>query len=196
MKTKNVVLGSLIICYVMLCSSILYGKDLHHSLGLYYVSGLDNVVDTIEHNLEEEGYSVDTFEWPIGLSYQPYFQFDSGVIIGAGIGPIMVVFGDVDFYDVPIKFNIGYSFFQKSYMSPYVKIGTAYHVVGGDYVDNGAIGITTSVGIQLSKHENFAWGLELTYDSTEVDFDYYKNGRRTTKSIKPAELLIGLFVVF
>jgi len=194
MNRKIITLSAM--CYIVIFFNIAYGGSLHHSIGLYYVSGLNDVVDVIEHNLEERGYSVDTFKWPIGLSYQPYYQFDNGLRLGAGIGPAVMTFGDVDFYDIPLKFNVGYTFFQKNSVSPYIKIGAAYHIADGDFVDGGELGFTSSIGIEFSKSNYLRWGLEVTYDSTELDFEYYGNWRRTTKAVKPAELVIGFFVVF
>ena len=49
-----------------------------------------------------QGYDTDTlWGFPVGLSLQPCYEFDSELGIGGGFGPMIRVFGDADFFDPP-----------------------------------------------------------------------------------------------
>jgi len=110
--------------------------DWRFPLGFTYVSGFEDVVDNYEDNLEAEGYYVETVDyWPVGISFHPYVQFDNGFGVGAGIGPTMIIYGDADFFDIPIGLDVRYTFIPTASISPYVRIGGRNHLASGDYVE-------------------------------------------------------------
>jgi len=170
-------------------------------IGISYVSGFEDVLDQYEDNLEIEllnkGYSyvdVDTTYIPVGLSLHPYYQWDDGFRLGARIGPGMIIYGDVDHFQLPLSVTAGYTFMPDGPVSPYVLAGPSYHVASGDYVDGSNLGFTGGVGIELLKGKKFSLALEGVYDSAEVDIDNYRTGG--TDGIKAAEFVLSLLFIF
>ena len=111
-----------------ICSNSVYAQgDWRFPLALTYISGFEDVVDIHEKNLEAEGYIVETSDFTsIGISFQPYFEFDSGFRLGMGIGPMSKISGGTDFFDLPININVGYTLLPQKSISPYIR--------GGGYV--------------------------------------------------------------
>lgn len=71
-------------------------------VGVTYVSGIGDIVDQYEDNLHADGFTTESADGvPVGISFQPYYEFDSGLGMGIGIGPVMAIFGDVDFFNIP-----------------------------------------------------------------------------------------------
>lgn len=170
------------------------------SIGLNYVSGLDELVDQYELNLENEGYVVDTTQIPVGLAVTPYYQFKNGMQISAGFGPIVVIAGDRDHFELPLRLGVGYSLFSDSAVSPYIRGGVSYHVASGDYVDDTSVGFFGAVGVELIKFGNSgsSMGIEASVDTAEVDVDVIgSSGTKTgTKGIQSTEFTVGIFFTF
>ena len=183
-----------------------YAADWRFPVGLTYINDFGDVVDIYEDNLEAEGYIVDTsWEFPVGISFQPYVQLDNGFRFGAGIGPTIAFIGDdASFYDIPINVNAGYIFFPSANISPYVRGGLMYHIAGGDYVEGTSLGLFGGIGVEFSRKENVSFGIELSYDTSEIEFEKYSSDsnywwnsyKSGTKDIKPYGLMFSIFVVF
>ena len=166
-------------------------------IGISYVSGFGDIFDLYEDNLQAEGYwtfSVDP--WPVGISFQPYYQWDGGLRLGGGIGPIMMIMGDRDHFQMPLSVTAGYTFMPNGPVSPYVRGGLSYHVASGDYVDGSNMGFIGGVGVELlkNKRNTFALALEAVYDSAEVDIENVRTGK--TEGIKAAEFVVSLLFRF
>jgi hypothetical protein len=192
-------------------SSSIDAADWRFPVGLTYIDNIGEVVDLYVDNLEAEGYEVETsYEGSVGISFNPYVQLDNGIRIGTGIGPIAVIAGDADYFDFPVQLNGGYVFLPKSNISPYIRGGAMYHIAGGDYVEGSTPGLFGGVGIEFFRNKPVGFGIEVGYDSSEVEFE--KNrctnvSRRTgnclnyvkedeTEDIKPIGLMISIFAVF
>lgn len=182
-----------------------YAADWRFPVGLTYINGFGDVVDIYEDNLKAEGYIVDTsWEFPVGISFQPYVQLDNGVRFGAGVGPIAFIAGDASFYDIPVNINAGYIFFPSANISPYVRGGLMCHIAGGDYVEGRSIGLFGGIGVEFSRKESVSFGVELSYDTSEIEFEKYNNNsnywwnsnEKDTKDIRPYGLMFSIFVIF
>jgi hypothetical protein len=176
--------------------------DWRFPLGLSYASGLSDVKDLHIKNLEVEGYMVDEkLNWPIGLSFQPYVQFENGLGIGLGIGPMEFVLTNVSsFYNFPVEADLRYTFLKSAKTSPYVRLGARYSIASGDYVKSSSPGAFGAIGFVFNKNIE----IEVAYDTSEIEFknyvlhrsnyyDYYVPG--TTK-IKPYGLMISVMGIF
>jgi len=171
-----------------------------HPLGLSYVSGFSDIMDVMEKNKEIEGYDVDSFLWPIGISYHPYYQIDGGLGIGFGIGPIQLIMGDLELYNFPISVDVRYKLLPESNISPYGRAGIAYNIVSGDYVDSSKAGFLGGIGVEFNQQSVVGWGIEVLYNASEIKmekytgsgWDYRLDG---TEEIKP-EVQISVFVIF
>jgi hypothetical protein len=171
------------------------GIDWRFPVGLSYASGMTDVVDAMDDNFNLS----DDFVWPVGLSFQPYAEFDFGLGIGASVGPIAMVFiddgweTDVSFM-VPLGLDVRYTFFRKGNVSPYARAGFKYIVAGGDYLDSGDPGVFGAVGVEFLRKKRINWGLEVGYCAAEVEVagGYYGG----PKDVKPCEWLISVFAIF
>ena len=164
-------------------------------LAFTYVDGFQDLVDQYEDNLEREfGVNVDDASiWPVGISLFPYYQWDNGIMAGAGIGPFIYIYGDADHWQLPVSFNIGYVVGPDNPVSFYVRGGPSYHFADGDYHDGSNLGLVGAIGLEFLESSHFRMGVEAAYDSAEVDIDTWPSG---TKGIKAAEFSVGLFLLF
>ncbi|MFC1603618.1 outer membrane beta-barrel protein [Planctomycetota bacterium] len=168
-------------------------------IGISYVNGFTDLADQYEDNLQADGYSTLSADpFPVGISFQPYYQWDDGLRIGVGVGPIMIITGDVDHFQLPFSVTAGYTFMPDGPVSPYVKAGPSYHFASGDDYEGSNLGFVAGVGIEFLKSKKFAMGLEAVYDSAEVDIDDRTTRRDTTDTvgIKAAEFVVSLLFRF
>jgi hypothetical protein len=180
-------------------------------VGLSYVSGIQDVKDLYVENLERDGYSVDEeYNVPVGIAFQPYLQMDNGLGYGLAIGPMsMVLTSVVDFYNFPIGADVRYTFVNSSEVSPYVRGGLRYNIASGDYVESSSPGLFAAVGLEFLRKKPLSMGVELSYDSSQVEFkkyyrsylysdyyyDYYGIVEGRTK-IKPCGFMFSLYAIF
>ena len=178
--------------------------DWRFPLGMTYISGFGDVVDITEDNLKAQEYRIgDVSGTPIGVSFHPYVHLDSGLRVGAGLGPIAAILsaGDFSFIysDVPINVNVGYTFFPKGNISPYLRGGLVNHIVSSEFVDQGmAVGGFAGLGVEFLRKRAVGFGMEVGYDATELEFDDLKRDRggNIKKSVRPYGLTINFFAVF
>ncbi len=191
MKNATTILG----LAVLLFASHSACAEWNFVIGGTYVSGLNDVVDVLEENLEDRGFSVDTLVIPIGVSFQGYNEMPSGLAFGFTFGPAVAAFGDIDYFDLPVGVD-GRYFFQTSGDSrPYVAAGIRYHIAGGDDIDGSDIGPYGAVGMEFRREGDTGWGVELAYDGAEIDIE---NPRRSDgiESVKPGNVMLSVFLVF
>jgi hypothetical protein len=169
-------------------------------LNFSYVSGLQDLADAYEEDIEaaEPFTEVDSTVIPVGISLFPYYQWDSGLFLGAGIGPFIFLWaeGDDDYthWEIPVSFNVGYVFGPDNPVSFYVRGGPSYHFADGDFYDSSTVGVTGAIGLEFFKSSHAAMGLEASYDSAEVKIEKLATGRN--EGIKTTEFSAGLFVMF
>jgi opacity protein-like surface antigen len=194
---KLIVIGIQLFLVLLLVSSSANAADWRFPLGFSYVGNFHKVVDLHKDNLEAEGFNVDTsWEVPVGLTFQPYVEFDYGLGIGMGLGPMMFIStgGDADFFNLPVNLNLRYSFLPKEKISPYVRAGASYNIASGDYVDNSKIGFLGAVGVEFSRKSPVGFGFEVGVDTSKIEFKDLERGG--TKDIKPINWWASIFVVF
>ena len=185
------------------------GGDMKFPIQISYVGGLGDVYDLYIDNLEDDGYIVDSkFYVPIAISFHPFYEFDFGLRIGGGVGPIMLVYvsgPNVSYFDLPLNFHVGYTIIPKSPVSPFVKTGFAYHVNTGEYLKSSTPGLLLAGGVDFLRTKKVSFGFEVAKDFSEATFeDYtadsynYETGRWEDgeKKINTGGLTIGIFVRF
>lgn len=160
-----------------LLSAPSFAGEMNFSVGLSYATGLNDVVDYYEEAINAEDASL----FPLGVSHTGHYQYDSGFRLGYGIGPAFVVLGDIDYTEIPVQANVGYTFAPSSSVSPYIFVGPTVHWVDGDFVDTDtATGAVFGVGIEFARNSAVSYIIEITKDTTEVDFEHpgynYSNG--------------------
>jgi len=169
--------------------------DWRFPVGLSYASGINELGDAIQDNF---GLS-DHWFWPVGLSFQPYAEFDFGLGIGASLGPLALVFIDRGWetdvsYTVPLGLDVRYTFFRKGNVSPYARAGFKYLLAGGDNLDSGDPGVFGAVGVEFLRKKRVNLGLEVGYCAAEVEVLEGRHGG--PKNVKPYEFLISVFAIF
>jgi hypothetical protein len=197
---KNITVSLMAFLILLTVSSSAIAADWRFPFGLAYVGNFNKVVDLYEDNLEAEGYWVsEDFAWPVGLTFQPYVEFDMGIGIGMGFGPLMYIKTDMDkdFFNVPLNINLRYSFIPKGNISPYVRGGVSYNIVSGDYVDKSKPGPFGAVGVEFLRKKPVGFGFEVGYDGSTIEFDdFNSSSTEGTKNIKPIGVFASIFAIF
>jgi len=169
--------------------------DWRFPVGVAYASGFHEVMDAMDVNFHPDN------DWicPVGLSFQPYAEFDFGLGIGASLGPNGLYFFDdgldIDVsYTLPLGLDLRYTFLRKGNVSPYVRAGFKYIVAGGDWLDAGDPGFFGAAGVEFLRQKRVNFGVEVGYCSAEVEVAGGPYGG--PKDVKPCEFLVSLFVIF
>src|SRR5262245_56642239 len=96
--------------------------------GVSYVSNINHVVDIYKANVRAQGRSVDVRKAiPVGVGFDIDYLLNTGLRIGAGIGPYFRLSGDVKHFELPLSGTMGYSFRPEEQATPYLKAGVVYH---------------------------------------------------------------------
>lgn len=166
--------------------------------GVAYVSGATEVFDQLEDNVGAEYSYVESVEGlPIGLTVQPYYEFDNGVGLGFGFGPFAYVFGDVDFFSLPVNVCLRYAFLPKSSVTPYIRVGASLPLVDGDYVEDRSIGAIGALGLELMRNRGVSLGIEAGYDSSTIELlDLTTADPNDTEEFQPTGFMLGILAVF
>jgi hypothetical protein len=139
-----------------------------HSVGLSYISGFTEITDFYEKSFYVDGDGG----LPIGLLYDYTANFSSGFRIGAGIGPICLIGGDLEYYDVPLRLQGGFTIVPGSPVRPYLKAGFSYHISDGDYIeDEAAFGLLGTAGVEFGRRGKISGFFEISYDTAEATFN-------------------------
>lgn len=169
--------------------------DWSFAVGGTYLSGFSDLTDRLEENLEDRGFVVDATSIPIGVSFQGYTEWDSGLGLGFSVGPVMAAFGDVDFFNLPVGVD-GRYLFGSDGNRPYVRLGARYHAANGDDIDSGSVGPFAAVGYEFRKSGAAAgWGFELAYDGAEIEVVSTRSASGT-EDIRAAEFMLTVFALF
>lgn len=190
-------------------------------VGLGGVTAFDDIADRYEANLRAKGYTVDADgAFPVGISFQPYVEFQTGLRLGCGVGPATFLWyeedtdvdyrgyhrkydddnNDVHFYDVPLNMTIGYTFMPTADISPYVRGGFIYHIADGDYVEGVTPGLFGAVGIEFFRNNRVGCGVEVGYDTSRIEFERYRDNNvsivKDYEEMDPYKVVISGYVVF
>ena len=179
------------------------GSDWRFPVGLSYVHGFNDVVDFYESSVD-----ADIFAIPVGVTFHPYYNFDFGLRLGMGVGPLSVVYiqyigygEDKFFLNIPLNINIGYTILPGFNVSPYLRTGLVYHAATGDYLESSKPGFFGAIGLEFLRKKRVGFGFEIAIDKAEMEFDeqyyswgsYYSAGKTT---LNPGKVLISVFAIF
>ncbi|MEM9317327.1 MAG: hypothetical protein AAGA95_22195 [Pseudomonadota bacterium] len=179
----------------LLTVSSAHANDWHFAVGGTYLSGFTDLTDTLEENLEDRGFVVDSLVIPIGVSFQGYQEFDSGLGWGFSVGPAMGAFGDIDFFNLPVGLDARYSFGTEG-SRPYVRLGARYHLATGDDIDSGGVGPYAAVGYEFRKPNAAAgWGIEVAYDGAEIELESLRSETGMVE-LRAADVMVSVFAIF
>lgn len=172
--------------------------DWRFPVGLAYVSGMEDIVDQFEENLEAEGFITESADGlPFGVSIQPYYEMDSGLGVGIGIGPPMWIGGDVDFFNLPVNFSLRFAFMNQSNTSLYLRAGVSYNMASGDYVEDSNVGFVGAVGIEFMRKRAVGLGIEVGYDNAFIELeDLTTIDPNDTEEFEPVGFTASIFAVF
>ena len=206
-----------VIALFVFAGSVAGAADWRFPLGLTYLGGINDIKDLYDDNvkakytaLEDENFG---FAVPVGISFNPYVEFENGMGVGVGIGPVGYMLYHVEtstgsktdeedftFTNVPVSLDFRYAFLPKSNTSPYVRVGGRYNIASGDFVESSKAGFFGGAGIEFGRTKTVGGGLEVTYDTSTVEVEKLErnSGQLTSKKekIKPGALMISGFVVF
>jgi hypothetical protein len=196
-----------LLLFLLLLSGLIQVTPLHAGewripFGFSYVGGASDFLDQIEDNLEAEGYTTDTFIWPVGITVQPYYEFDFGLGIGFGAGPVIFVQGDADAYLLPVNASLRYAILPWAKATPYVRAGVSQTFAGGDFIEGSSPGYVIAFGAELLRHKAVGIGFEIGYDSSVVEMEDQEERRSAggdpdaTKDIHPVGLIISIQAIF
>jgi len=165
--------------------------------GLSYVGGASEFLDQVEENLEDEGYTTDTFIWPVGLTVQPYYEYDFGLGVGFGLGPLVMLAGDADATLLPVNACLRYAFMPRAKVTPYLRTGLSYIIASGDYIEGSSAGFIGAVGVEFLRHKRVGVGFEIGYDSAVVEMeDPRPTGPNGTTDINVVGLIVSIQAIF
>jgi hypothetical protein len=151
----------------LLVSSFAYAGDWRFEAGIAYVTGITDVADHYEENLERAGFEVDVdVRVPVGFGAKATYLWDSDVRADLGLGPMFFISGDVNHFELPVSATVGYSFMPGASISPYVRAGAVYHYVDGDQYSGTSPGLLAAIGVEFTRVT-----VEIATDRSEVEFD-------------------------
>jgi hypothetical protein len=187
---------------VLLCMTVsAEAGEWRFPFGPTYVSGFSDVADLFKDNLRYKGYIVDSSGGvPIGLSFHPYYQGESGLGMGLGFGPAMIIMVDSsnsDSYElvlVPVSLDVRYAFNITGSVSPYIRGGGTYLYASGDFKDSVQPGAFGAVGLEFLRNRKVSVGLEAGYDTSVVKMQRLRN--HTIESIHPIGFNASLYIIF
>ncbi len=195
---RSLLLGVVVCIALVIGSGSAAADEWRIPVGLAYISGMGDIVSQYEDNLEADGYVTDSVNgMPLGIIAQPYFTYDSGLGFGMGLGPVILIYGDADFFNLPINACVRYTLKPKSNASIYFRGGLSYNISSGDYVENSNIGLVGAVGVELMRNRAVGLGFEIGYDSASIKLEHRTTlNPSDTEDYKPVGLMISIFAVF
>lgn len=179
-------------------------------VGITYSQGAHNVINRLADAYQADwqaqyggAVTVDKINIPIGLTLNPYYEWNNGLGVGLDVGPTLFMAGtlkdafggisDTKFsYIVPVGASVRYTFFNTKNISPYVRVGVRYPFAGGDDIGSPQPGPYASVGIEFWHSKSVGAALEVGYDASKVKITSVQGSKRTTF----AGFTAGVSVVF
>lgn len=183
---------------ILVCVGAVEAGEWRFPVGLTYISGIADIDDHYEDNLQADGFITESTDGlPFGVSIQPYYQMDSGLGVGFGIGPTMWITGDVDFFNLPVNLSMRYAFMNTSNTSLYLRAGVSHNLASGDYVEDSNIGFVGALGIEFMRNRMVGFGIEAGYDSSVIELeDRTTANPNDTKEFEPVGFMVSIFAVF
>ncbi len=196
MKKKCFILLVSQLAVVLFATNSAQAAGFRFPIGLTYAGNFNKVVNIYRDNISWAGYTtaVDSYV-PVSLSFQPYYQFDSGFAVGVGIGPIMAIMADpYYFYDFPVNIDVRYFLPVSDSFAPYIRAGARYHIASGDWVKEKSVGFMGGVGVEFLRNKRVGAGMEIGYDSAKIELE--KKRTNTVEQVRPGGLMVSIFAVF
>lgn len=197
---KNLISCICIFSLLIVFTDTVLASDWRFPVGLSYVHGFNDVVDYYEETVD-----ADIFAVPVGITFHPYFNFDFGLRLGMGVGPLSVIIiqyigsGDDKFFvNLPLNFNVGYTILPKFNVSPYIRGGFVYHAATGDYLKSSKPGLFGAFGLEFLRQKRVGFGFEVAIDKAKFEFEEdnsYYFSQNTTK-VEPGKMLFSIFAIF
>ncbi len=156
-----------------------------------YVSGFYQVATIYDHNIKEQGHSLDEGSngTPIGIVFSPYYQMASGLRFGGKLGPMMfytAIIGDDEyrFAAFPVEANVGYtmSLGSTDTKAVFFKGGISKLNASGDFVESEALGISGAAGMEFLRNRRVSIGFEAGVDTASVKLKKYDCSASSTRS--------------
>lgn len=180
--------------------------EFHFPVGLTYSQGAQDAINKILDAYEADwGAKLNNrIIIPVGLSFNPYYEWDSGLGVGMGLGPTIFVFGSLDDSSgnsvdtkfsciIPIGADVRYTFFNTNSVSPYARAGFRYPIAGGDDIVSSQPGAFGAVGVEFWRTKKVGAGIEVGYDSSQVKIG---SANYPDHNVTVAGFTASLFVVF
>ncbi len=163
-----------------------------------YVHGLLDVKDIMMDNIGE-GAELQWY-WPVGLSITPYLQLDNNLRIGFGAGPAQFMLTESDeagnYFSLPVEISLGYTFFSRSSVAPYVKGGMVYRLAAGKNVKGSTPGALLGLGLELNRNGNYLYNLGVSYDFSEIEMAHRGIFFFPHEQVKPGQVNVSFGIVF
>lgn len=178
-----------------------FAGDWKFPMYISFISGIYDVSDAYTDTMNAEStyayYVDDGFVWPVGFGFHPFYEFDAGFRLGAGIGPYSMIIGDEeDYFCLPTFLFTGFTFFPDASVSPYIKVGMAYPMASGGYVESKSPGLFGAVGFEFMRKRRVNLGFECAVDTSEIEITSYDSGQKGTMDVNPVDIIVSFIVVF
>ena len=104
MKKIKIPLLSLFLMLVFITNHSQAAGQWRFPVQLTYVNGILDVSDLYKENLEAEGYTITSdFVIPVAIAFNPCYEFNFGLRLGGGVGPLMLVLtGEKNHFGIPL----------------------------------------------------------------------------------------------
>ncbi len=165
-----------------------------YALGYCFLNNVNELKHSYKNLSKEASDGDDIYNTSINLSFQPYYQFQSGFRAGAGAGPLIIFLGDAHHVQIPVNVTFGYSFFPDSTFCPYFRAGISYHMASGDFYSDSSPGLYGGIGVEIFNTKPVHLGFECVYDAAKVTLD--RSLKQHHGKIKAGEMTFFLYADF
>jgi hypothetical protein len=154
-------------------------------VGLSYTYGSQKVTDKLSDFYRSDGFDVDSTPVPIGISLNPFYEWDNGLGVGVSAGPTAFFQVNADIYSgsrhaeinqfsyaVPIGGFVRYTLFRDKTFSPYIRVGARYPLAGGPNLEAFSVGPFGAVGVDIWRSRKVGMSVEVGYDASKVKVKY------------------------
>jgi len=182
----------------------------HFPVGISYASGIQDATDKLFDFYKQDNFHVDRIDIPIGLTLNPYYEWDSGLGVGVSVGPTAFIFVDEKLYGngyytettkfsyaVPVGGFVRYTLWRDRTVAPYIRAGVRYPLAGGDNLESSQVGPFGAVGVEFWRTKKVGMSIEVGYDASEIKVKYTTlGGDNWSKKVTFGGFMAGLSVVF
>ena len=157
----------------------------HFPVGISYASGIQDAADKLSDFYKQDGWDVDRITIPVGLTLNPYYEWDNGLGVGVSVGPTAFMFVDEKRYGygsssdttkfsyaVPVGGFVRYTLFRDRAVAPYIRAGVRYPLAGGDNLESSQVGPFGAVGVEFWRTRKVGMSIEVGYDASEIKVKY------------------------